>query len=41
MSDLKEVLEKVPNTKKDASVDVKSVYENVKIELAKEQLREK
>ncbi len=40
MSDLKEVLEKVPNTKKDASVDVKSVYENVKIELAKEQLRE-
>lgn len=40
MSELKEVLDKVPNTKKDASVNVKSVYENVNIELAKEQLRE-
>lgn len=40
MSDIKKVLDEIPNIKTDASVDVDKGYASVHIELAKEQLRE-
>lgn len=40
MSDIKQVLDKIPNVNTDASVDVDKGYNNVHVELAKEQLRE-
>ena len=40
MSDIKQVLDKIPNINTDASVDVDKGYNDVHVELAKEQLRE-
>ncbi len=40
MSDIKKVLDEIPSIKTDASVDVDKGYNDVHIELAKEQLRE-